>query len=64
MASWRAKRSPGGSSGHLKLLAERWAALSAELVQLDAHLAPLLAEAAPRLLATHGWVQIRLQRCL
>jgi transposase len=38
----------------LKLLAERWAALSAELVQLDAHLAPLLAAAAPHLLATHG----------
>jgi transposase len=38
----------------LKLLADRWAALSAELVQLDAHLAPLLAKAAPRLLATHG----------
>jgi transposase len=38
----------------LKLLAERWTALSAELVQLDAHLAPLLATAAPRLLATHG----------
>jgi hypothetical protein len=38
----------------LKLLAERWAALSAEPVQLDAHVAPLLAAAAPRLLATHG----------
>jgi transposase len=38
----------------LKLLAERWAALSTELTQLDAHLRPLLATAAPRLLATHG----------
>src|SRR4051794_21806247 len=38
----------------LKLLGERWEALSAELVQLDAHLTPLLAAAAPRLLATHG----------
>jgi transposase len=38
----------------LKLLADRWAALSAELVQLDALLAPLLVTAAPRLLATHG----------
>jgi hypothetical protein len=54
VASWRAKRSTGSSSVTLKLLAERWAALSAELGKLDAHLAPLLAAAAPRLLATHG----------
>ena len=38
----------------LKLLAERWTALSAELTQLDALLAPLIGAAAPRLLATHG----------
>lgn len=54
---WR----PGAPTGPLaaarvtlKILAERWAALSAELIQLDAQLAPLLAAAAPRLLATHG----------
>jgi transposase len=54
---WR----PGAPTGPLaavrvtlKLLAERWAALSAELVELDAYLAPLLASAAPHLLATHG----------
>jgi transposase len=38
----------------LKLLAERWTALSAELTQLDAQLEPLITAAAPRLLATHG----------
>jgi transposase len=38
----------------MKLLAERWTALSAEVTQLDAQLAPLIGVAAPRLLATHG----------
>lgn len=38
----------------LQVLAERWAALSAEITHLDTQLAPLLAAAAPRLLATHG----------
>jgi transposase len=38
----------------LKLLAERWTALSAELIQLDAQIEPLIAAAAPQLLATHG----------
>jgi transposase len=38
----------------LKLLAERWLALSAELTRLDAQLAPLLEAAAPRLLGAHG----------
>lgn len=54
---WR----PGAPTGPLaaarftlKLLAERWTALSAELTQLDAQLAPLIGAAAPRLLATHG----------
>src|SRR2546425_256631 len=54
---WR----PGAPTGPLaaarvtlKLLAERWTALSAELTQLDAQIAPLIGAAAPRLLATHG----------
>ncbi len=54
---WR----PGAPTGPLaaarvtlKLLAERWTTLSAELNQLDAQLAPLIAAAAPELLATHG----------
>lgn len=54
---WRpgAPTGPGAAARvTLKLLAERWAALSTELTQLDAHLRPLLATAAPRLLATHG----------
>jgi transposase len=54
---WR----PGAPTGPLtaarvtlKLLAQRWTALSAELTQLDAQLAPLIGAAAPRLLETHG----------
>ncbi len=38
----------------LKLLTARWTALSAELIQLDAQLEPLIATVAPKLLATHG----------
>lgn len=38
----------------LKRLAERWAALDAEISELDAQLAGLVAHTAPQLLATHG----------